>query len=75
MTTEAETREAVRELVEIVGAQQKQLDALRAVFDCLGSPAAVAHELARFDALRAGRPPAEGGPVVEIPPEDEHAWV
>jgi hypothetical protein len=74
MTTETEAlREAVRDLAGVVGAQQEQIEALRDAFDCIGSPAAVAQQLARFDALKAGREPT--APVVEVPAERPHAWI
>jgi len=65
-------REAVRELAGVVGAQQQQIEALRDAFDCMGSPAAVAQQLARFDAFKAGR---DFVPAVEIPAERPYAWI
>jgi len=66
-------REAVRELAAVVADQQRQLDELRAAFDCIGSPAAVAQCLAVFDALKAGREPT--APVVQDAIEDPYAWL
>jgi len=66
-------REAVRELAGIVADQQAQINALRDAFDCMGSSAAVAQQLARFDALKAGREPT--APVVQDAIEDPYAWL
>jgi hypothetical protein len=66
-------RKAVRELAGVVSAQQRQIEALRDPFECVSSAAAIARQLTRFDALKAGREPTV--PVVEVPAERPHAWI